>query len=219
MKSNSDQVGQSFSELLLAALPQSESGLSLLICSGQLVSDEVGGIASVGIVRSGRIDVYSVAPDGRDVQLNSLYAGDCFGISNLLAEAELPTMLKCGEHAEVIYIAKARFQSLLRSDAQLALAYAELCNQKIQFLLRRIELLTIQSCRGKLIAFFLSQPDVAEIVLHGSREDLAARIGVSRATLFRELSALQSMGLIHAEASVVRILDRDALEDLLYHPK
>ena len=60
--------------------------------------------------------------------------------------------------------------------------YAALCNRKLQFLLRRIELLTMQSCRGRLIAHLLEQQDEKGVVrLAGSREDLARRLGVSRA--------------------------------------
>ena len=38
-----------------------------------------------------------------------------------------------------------------------AMAYAALCNAKIQFLLSRIEMLTMQSCRGKVLAFLLAE--------------------------------------------------------------
>ena len=97
--------------------------------------------------------------------------------------------------------------------------YAALCNRKLQFLLRRIELLTMQYCRGRLIAHLLEQQDEAGLVkITGSREDLARRLGVSRAALFRELSALQSMGAAAVDGNSIRIQDRPLLEELLYHP-
>ena len=54
--------------------------------------------------------------------------------------------------------------------------------------------------------------------LTGSREDLARRLGVSRAALFRELAALQSMGVLRSEGILLTVLDAPALEKLLYHP-
>lgn len=51
--------------------------------------------------------------------------------------------------------------------------------------------------------------------LAGSREDLARRLGVSRAALFRELSALQSMGAAAVDGNSIRIQDRPLLEELL----
>lgn len=119
-----------------------------------------------------------MALDGKDVQLNALTVGECFGVCNLLADTELETVLRCGEETEVLYIPKTVLLSCMEQDAGLAMRYAALCNRKIQFLLRRIELLTMQSCRGRLIAHLLEQQDKVGVVkITGSREDLARRLG------------------------------------------
>ena len=184
--------------------------------AGQIISDKPSGVSSVGMIVSGRVEVYSVALDGKDVQLNALTAGECFGVCNLLADTELETVLRCGEETEVLYIPKAVLLACMERNAGLAMRYAALCNRKLQFLLRRIELLTMQSCRGRLIAHLLEQQDEVGVVkITGSREDLARRLGVSRAALFRELSALQSMGAAAVDGNSIRIQDRPLLEELL----
>ena len=150
--------------------------------AGHILSDRPGGVPSVGLILSGRVEVYSVALDGKDVQLSTLPAGECFGVCNLLAGAELETVLRCGEETEVLYIPKPVLLACMERDAGLSLRYAELCNQKLQFLLRRIELLTMQSCRGRVIAHLLAGQDRNGCVKPtGSREDLARQLGVSRA--------------------------------------
>ena len=187
--------------------------------AGQIISDKPSGVSSVGMIVSGRVEVYSVALDGKDVQLNALTAGECFGVCNLMASAELETVLRCGEETEVLYIPKAVLLSCMEQDAGLAMRYAALCNRKLQFLLRRIELLTMQSCRGRVIAHLLAGQDRNGCVKPtGSREDLARQLGVSRAALFRELAALQSMGVLRSEGNLLTVLDTPALEKLLYHP-
>ena len=187
--------------------------------AGHILSDRPGGVPSVGLILSGRVEVYSVALDGKDVQLSTLPAGECFGVCNLLAGAELETVLRCGEETEVLYIPKPVLLACMERDAGLSLRYAELCNQKLQFLLRRIELLTMQSCRGRVIAHLLAGQDRNGCVKPtGSREDLARQLGVSRAALFRELAALQSMGVLRSEGNLLTVLDTPALEKLLYHP-
>ena len=74
--------------------------------AGHILSDRPGGVPSIGLILSGRVEVYSVALDGKDVQLSTLPAGECFGVCNLLAGAELETVLRCGEETEVLYIPK-----------------------------------------------------------------------------------------------------------------
>ena len=100
--------------------------------AGHILSDRPGGVPSVGLILSGRVEVYSVALDGKDVQLSTLPAGECFGVCNLLAGAELETVLRCGEETEVLYIPKPLLLACMERDAGLSLRYAELCNQKLQ---------------------------------------------------------------------------------------
>ena len=85
----------------------------------------------------------------------------------LLAGAELETVLRCGEETEVLYIPKPVLLACMERDAGLSLRYAELCNQKLQFLLRRIELLTMQSCRGRVIARERAELDIFAVQGHG----------------------------------------------------
>lgn len=184
--------------------------------AGQIVSDRIHNCAAIGVVAFGTVDVYSVAMDGREVQLNSLSMGDCFGISNLLYPAALDTVLRCRSETELLFIPKETLISTMQADAALAIRYAAYCNQKIQFLIHRIALLTMQSCRGKVIEYLLSQRRSDGKVVPGcSREDLARRLGISRAALFRELSFLQNRGLLALKGANLVVLDPSALELLL----
>ena len=124
--------------------------------AGQVVHDTPKGVPSVGAVAAGRIDVYSVAVDGRDVWLNSLYTGECFGIYNLVAASDLETVLCCGEDTVICYIDKVTLRGWMETDQKLAFQYAALCNAKLQFLIKRIEQLTTQTCCGKIAAYLLA---------------------------------------------------------------
>lgn len=184
---------------------------------GQIISDRSDGRDIVGMVAEGEVMVYAVALDGRDVALNSLRAGDCFGVSNLLAPADLETVLRCRTAARLLMLPKEELIAAMKQNDALMLRYAALCNHKIQFLIRRIELLTMQSCRGKFIEYLLFCKDrMGKIQTDCSRDELARRLGVSRAALFRELSALQAKNLLQAEGNVLHIVDEAGLEQLLY---
>ena len=124
----------------------------------------------------------------------------------------MPTTIVCA-----ILLLRRNGTKNVRGDAALAMAYAALCNAKIQFLLSRIEMLTMQSCRGKVLAFLLAEKRAdGVIMLRGTRDELASRLSVSRAALYRELSALQSKGYLEVGESRLRVLDASALEKLLY---
>ena len=48
-----------------------------------------------------------------------------------------------------------------------------------------------------------------------SGQRISAQLGVSRAALFRELAALQSMGVLRSEGNLLTVLNAPALEKLL----
>lgn len=183
---------------------------------GQMISDRQNGRICVGLVVSGKVDVFSIALDGRDVLLNTLKAGDCFGISNLFNQEELKTVLCCRENTNLLFIPKTNFIAALEHNSAFAIKYASLCNQKLQFLIRRIELLTMQSCKGKIIEYILSHQDQSGLVIPGcSREDLARHLGVSRAALFRELSSLSAQGFLAIKNRDILVINQEGLENLI----
>lgn len=75
------------------------------------------GLSGVGVVENGRVDIYAVALDGRDVQLNSIGTGECFGICNLLVDEPLQTVLRCAEETTVRFWEKEALVAAMRGDA------------------------------------------------------------------------------------------------------
>ncbi len=185
---------------------------------GRLVCDNEAGQACVVFVVHGSIEVYSVALDGREIILSRLKKGDCFGISNLFLEnEEMRTVLKCSEDSGVLLIPKRHLIDMMRKDGNLAVRLAALYNHKVQFLLKKIEFLTMQSGKGKVAEFILSQADEEGVVTLGcSKENLACMLGISRASLFRELSYFQNQKMISQEHNCIRIQDRRQMEEVLY---
>ncbi len=208
------QTALSKSPLLRECAPDT---LSPVICTyedGAAVSDQLEGKPCVGLVIMGCVYVSSDTPDGRDVHMSMLEEGDCFGIANLFDDEPLQTVLRCEGKTEIAYIAKETLIALLEENRAFSNCYIRLTQQKLQFLLKRIELLTIQNHQVRLIVWLLGQ-DGEEIRFPGNREALAAHLGMSRAALFRELARLDSQGLISTKGTLVRILNRPGLSALL----
>lgn len=197
-----------------------EKHLSLLnmeFHSGEVISDKINNNFYVGIINSGSVDVYSTSVDGNDIKMNTLLQGESFGISNLMVNAGLETLLMCNAPCQISFLKKAIFIELLNHDAELAMQYATVCGQKLKFLLKRIETLTMQTTQKKIILYFLSiKDDSNKVHLVQSREELAKYLGISRAALYRELAILQENGFISISRQNIRLLDVETLEQMLY---
>ncbi|MFI3177724.1 MAG: Crp/Fnr family transcriptional regulator [Eubacteriales bacterium] len=183
--------------------------------AGQEVLDHIDGIDCIGIIACGRVQVKAVSLDGKDIHLNTLEEGDCFGISNLLTMSALQTTLSSVDQTTILYIPKENLLTAMEEDANLAIRYAKYCNERIQFLLQRIEFLTVQTAKNKLILYLLAQSDdQGTISLECRREELANRFGISRAALFRELSYLQKEGVLQSTKGNLTIMNLAKLKEL-----
>ncbi len=179
---------------------------------GDDVTDRPGGVPCVGIVAAGEIGVYSVSEAGRSSNVSVLTPTDMFGICNVFARRRMPTTLKCISKCTVAYMLKDDFAALMLVYPDMALRYAELCNEKIQFLAGKLEFLNISSVRRKLCLYLIrAAEDGSHSVCVSSKELLAMYLGVSRASLFRELAYLRGCGAIIVERDRIVINDLDKL--------
>lgn len=164
---------------------------------GQIIVDYIDGEEYVGIVQVGEIDVYSVALDGKTVKLTTLVSEDVFGICNLFYQSDLTTVLKAKEKSIVYMIPKTYVRACVMKDEAILNQYLNLCNRKIQFLIHRIEELTMQSPRNRLLDYLTAHCETdGRVRLQCTREELAGHLGISRATLFREIAALKKENYI-----------------------
>ena len=174
---------------------------------GETLEDRVASTPCAVAVAQGAVDVFSVAVDGREVRLSSLVTGEVFGICNLFAAHDLPTLLRSRDDTLLVRIPKELLTAVIETDPAVNRHYLELCNHKIQFLIGRIEELTMQTTRSKLLDYLTLHADAQGIVhLPGSREELAAYLGVSRAALFREIAALKQAGALASAGRDLRVL-------------
>lgn len=147
-----------------------------------------------------------MALDGKEVKLSTLNKNDAFGICNLFYKNDISTILKAKIDCEIIMIPKKELRKIILSDKNVLENYLSICNKKIQFLLNRIENLTVQSSKDKLLEYLYSKSDNSGLVhCKCSREDIACELGFSRATLFREISRLKKNKIISVKSGKIYI--------------
>ncbi|MBI9094508.1 MAG: Crp/Fnr family transcriptional regulator [Sphaerochaeta sp.] len=183
---------------------------------GQVVGDTEGSVSLAVFVEEGELDVFSVALDGTKILVSTLGKSEVFGISNLFEEEDLRTLLQCRTDCVLLSVGKDVLRTAILKSPLAMVEYAKLCNRKIQFLIRRIEQLSLTSARLKVAEYLVSHttgenPELSLI----SKASLALPLGISRASLFRELASLEKLGAVDSDGSNVRVTNRKILESIL----
>ncbi|MDD4572792.1 MAG: Crp/Fnr family transcriptional regulator [Sphaerochaeta sp.] len=183
---------------------------------GEIVGDSDGNLSLAVFVEQGELDVFSVALDGTKILVSTLGQSEVFGISNLFEEEDLRTMLQCRSDCVLLSLPKEELRTALLKSPLAMVEYMKICNRKIQFLIQRIEQLSLPSARSKVSEYLLANTSIEQPELSlVSKESLTLPLGISRASLFRELSALEKKGAVYSNGSTVRVTNRNILENAL----
>ena len=184
---------------------------------GQFISDFFDGEYYLGVIKTGEVSVYCISSDGNEVNMTILKKGDVFGIANIFEDEPLDTVLKCKSDVSVTFYPKKYFVEMMKMDNNISLEYLRYCNRKIQFLLKKIEFLNIQSSKKKIIEHLLEKNSEDDIVLlECSKEELSKILSISRASLYRELQSLQNENCLEFNKSTIKILNKEKLKQILY---
>ncbi|SET50320.1 Crp/Fnr family transcriptional regulator [Lacrimispora sphenoides] len=172
---------------------------------GSLVSNRYQGEKSIGIVVTGEITVSSFTPDGKELTLRQIYPKDCFGICTVLTQAEMPNTLQCMCPTTVLYIKKSELLKVLKRDPELMLHIMTIFNKKILFLQKKVEMLNTTSAKARLADYLVSHANSNGVVsLRTGKTGLCSCLGISRATLYRELDNFRiSQAIEYTEQKIV----------------
>ena len=174
----------------------------------------------VGIVLNGELEAYRPAPGGARVPITHMEPGGVFG--DVLGGSSLasPVTVLAASSCEVLLIP---YERLLLSDGSAAHQrvlqnLVRTISDKYFLLSRRVDLLVLKSLRAKVCAYLLSESERAGSLTFSipfSRIQLADYLNCDRSALSRELSQMQRDGLLDTYKSSFKLLEPDALRQMV----
>ena len=174
----------------------------------------------VGIVLSGELEAYRPAPGGVRIPIARVEPGGVFG--DVLGGSSLssPVTVLAAAPCEVLLLP---YERLLLSDGspahqRVVQNLVRTISDKYFSLSHRIDLLVMKSLRAKVAAYLLSEAARAHSLTFSipfSRIQLADYLNCDRSALSRELSTMQREGLIDTYRSSFKLLEPDALQQMV----
>ena len=174
----------------------------------------------VGVVLSGAIEAYHPAASGARLPISQMGPGGVFG--DVLGGSSLssPVTVVASAPCEVLLLP---YERLLLSDGspahqRVVQNLVRTISDKYFSLSHRIDLLVMKSLRAKVAAYLLSEAARAHSLTFSipfSRIQLADYLNCDRSALSRELSTMQKEGLIDTYRSSFKLLEPDALQQMV----
>lgn len=171
------------------------------------------------VVRSGRVRVYKLGPEGKEQILHIWGPGEPFGEAAAFEDVPYPANAEAMEPTTTLFIPRAGLIEEIRRDPDFALALVTLLSRRLRRLAGLVESLSLREVPGRLAAFLLlpshRQSGANRVLLDMPKTQLAALIGTIPETLSRILRRLAREGIAATDGPhAIVIHDRAALREL-----
>ncbi len=165
------------------------------------------------VIVKGRVAVAIVAPDGREVVLNSLGEGDHFGEMALLDDAPRSASVIAQEKSELAILSRAVFFDLLKSNFVLTRGLLGAFSARLRRANATIEGLASLDVKARLARYFRELAVTRgrkagggwSVVVRPSQREIADTIGSSRETVSRTMSQMAAEQLIVPKGKAVYV--------------
>jgi CRP/FNR family transcriptional regulator len=188
--------------------------------AGSLIFSQGEDATNFFIVLSGKVKIYKVSPEGKEMILHLFGSGDIFAeVPVFSGIPRYPANSLCLEDAEILSIQGAGFREMIYRYPDMGLNMLSVLAQRLHKFSEIIEDLSLRTVDSRLAKYLLSvsenSPDKAVIYIH--KKTLAAILGTIPETLSRTFKKLTDNGLIQVEGNRIHLLTRDALVELAGH--
>lgn len=159
----------------------------------------------LGVLLSGQVRVTKA-----ELAVNVLEPGALFGAAALYNDApDYATTLTALSPCTAVMIQQELLDRMLGEHAVLRQNYLRYLSGRIRFLSARLQALAAGGAEGRLIRYLLE--NTSDGVLLCPATELAQRLGISRASLYRAFSTLETAGLIRRQGKQISVPDPAAL--------
>ena len=163
----------------------------------------------LGILLEGQLQVTKGG-----LSVSTLYPGELFGAAALYSDSpEFATTITAKKDSRCLLLPQRLVDELIARDPGFRERYLRYLTGRIHFLSARLASLAQHGAEGKLARYLLSNVDENH-TLTCSATDLAKRLGLSRASLYRAFEVLEDSGLILRSRKTISIPDPAALESV-----
>jgi CRP/FNR family transcriptional regulator len=199
-----------------------EASHHTIMPAGALLFVEGQASRGVFLLCSGVVKLSKTSKEGRVLILKQAEAGDVLGLSAVIPGTNYEMTAETASACQLDFIGRQDLMNLLQSQSEVGVHAALWLSREFQSAYRDIhELVLARSSSGKLARLLLAcaPPGLRPLEeLHlpsaMTHEEMAQRIGSSRETVTRVLSALKKKKLIRLEGATLVIRDRTGLEAL-----
>ena len=186
---------------------------------GDIIALENSPCDKIGLVLSGSVDIKRILTSNKIVHVSSFNSGHLFSEIIAFSNASLyPATVISSTNSEVMFIDKDDFIYFCTNHPDFLRLFLNDLTNKILTLNKSITGLSFSTIRQKICNFLIQESNIQGtnfIKLNMTKQKLSESLGVPRPSLSRELINMKDHGLIDYTKDIIKIIDKNAIENIL----
>jgi CRP/FNR family transcriptional regulator, cyclic AMP receptor protein len=172
-------------------------------------------------ILSGRVRIYSTSPEGDEITLNVMEAGELFGEIAILDGRTRTASAAAMEYADLLRIHRDHVLPYVMANPDLILGMLSLLCDRLRWTSSTIEdaaFLSLPARMAKRLLFLADhhrRPEERDISVPISQHDLGNMVGASRETINKQLALWRSAGILDTSRGAIVIRNCQALRELM----
>lgn len=181
-------------------------GEPALYKKGELVYGEGNYKPAIGIVVSGKLCVKTAGDT--DVTLRSLNVGETFGVSAVFSKnsEEFVSRIYAEKDSEILFLGEELLKEIFGRFPKTAENYIRLLSSKIEFLNKKIRLLSCKTAQQEVYEFLTSNCNENGVVASQNMSALSSSLGIGRSSLYRCIEQLEKQNLITKNGKEIKVI-------------
>lgn len=174
------------------------------------------------LLKEGRVKIYKLSAEGKELTLAILEPGEIFGEMALVDEGPRDTIAEALDDMLLCVIRRRDFEILLRKKPELAMRVTKLIGVRRREIENQLENLVFRSASSRLALLLMSLAekhgvrDSRGIILNVklSQQELANLIGTARETTSALLNEFKRLGIIDIQHRRIKVLNQWELKKI-----
>ncbi len=168
----------------------------------------------VYLLLKGRVKIYQVAENGKEIILDVVGKGDVVGDMAVMEEGERTACAQAIDETVAVSISWEDFSHLMQQSPKLGFAMMELMAHRLAGMQRTFMNIVSKPVSARLADTLLNRQEAGLVHLGLTHQELAQTIGTSRETVTALLSRFVTLGAITPISDGYHITDEDLLDDI-----
>ncbi|MFZ2489058.1 MAG: Crp/Fnr family transcriptional regulator [Anaerolineae bacterium] len=165
------------------------------------------------IIKSGRVQLYRISPEGKKLVIASLGPSTLFGEMPLLGQQLHNTFAEAAEDCTIFVMSRKDLERLFLNKPHVALRVLDITGRRLREAENRLQTMAFKGIPARLASLLLLLAEESESleVVGLTHQDLAETVGTYRETATQVLNDLKAQGLIEIGRKRITILDTERL--------